>query len=217
MARRPALLLDNGGDLFARYADRPWDGLLGGTEETTSGRMRLVALRERIGRPVLVINDSPIKQFAENRHGVGQSVFESFLRITNRVTNGRRVTVFGYGACGRGVAACFRNAFAVVSVVDADPVTTLEAHLDGFLTPPREEALATADVVVTVTGRARRRHRGRPAAAARRRDPAQRRALPVGDRRRRASRARASSQRSRRPRRTPSRPGGCATAARCTC
>jgi adenosylhomocysteinase len=152
VARRPALLLDNGGDLFARYAERPWDGLLGGTEETTSGRMRLGPLRERIGRPVLVINDSPIKQFAENRHGVGQSVFESFLRITNRVTNGRRVTVFGYGACGRGVAACFRNAFAVVSVVDADPVTTLEAHLDGFLTPPRDEALATADVVVTVTG-----------------------------------------------------------------
>ena len=152
MERRPALLLDNGGDLFARFAERPWDGLLGGTEETTSGRMRLVPLRERIGRPVLVINDSPIKQFAENRHGVGQSVFESFLRITNRVTNGRRVTVFGYGACGRGVAACFRNAFAVVSVVDADPVTTLEAHLDGFLTPPRDEALASADVVVTVTG-----------------------------------------------------------------
>ena len=152
VARRPALLLDNGGDLFARYAERPWEGLRGGTEETTSGRMRLVPLRERIARPVLVINDSPIKQFAENRHGVGQSVFESFLRITNRVTNGRRVTVVGYGACGRGVAACFRNAFAVVSVVDADPVTTLEAHLDGFLTPPRDEALASADVVVTVTG-----------------------------------------------------------------
>jgi adenosylhomocysteinase len=152
VGRKPGLLLDNGGDLFARYAERPWDGLLGGTEETTSGRMRLVELRDRIGLPVLVINDSPIKQFAENRHGVGQSVFESFLRITNRTTNGRRVTVVGYGACGRGVAACFRNAFAVVSVVDADPVTTLEAHVDGFLTPPRDEALASAEVVVTVTG-----------------------------------------------------------------
>jgi adenosylhomocysteinase len=152
VGREPALLLDNGGDLFARYVERPWDGLLGGTEETTSGRMRLVELRDRIGLPVLVINDSPIKQFAENRHGVGQSVFESFLRITNRTTNGRRVTVVGYGACGRGVAACFRNAFAVVSVVDADPVTTLEAHVDGFLTPPRDEALASAEVVVTVTG-----------------------------------------------------------------
>ena len=152
VGREPALLLDNGGDLFARYAGRPWPGLRGGTEETTSGRVRLVGLRGRLGLPVLVINDSPIKQFAENRHAVGQSVFESFLRFTNRSTNGRAVTVFGYGACGRGVAACFRNAFARVAVVDADPVTTLEANLDGFATPVRDEALAAADVVVTVTG-----------------------------------------------------------------
>jgi adenosylhomocysteinase len=152
LAAKPDIILDNGGDLFARYLEDPYDGLIGGTEETTSGRDRLLPLRDRIAKPLIVINDSPIKQFAENRHGVGQSVFESFLRITNRVTNGRRVTVVGYGACGRGVAACFRNAFAVVSVVDADPVTTLEAHLDGFLTPPRDEALSSADVVVTVTG-----------------------------------------------------------------
>ena len=152
VAVRPDLLLDNGGDLFARYAARPWPELRGGTEETTSGRMRLVPLRDQIARPVLVINDSPIKQFAENRHGVGQSVLESFLRFTNRVTNGRRVTVFGYGACGRGVAASFRNAFGVVSVFDSVPVSALEAHLDGFLTPSREDAIATADVIVTVTG-----------------------------------------------------------------
>jgi adenosylhomocysteinase len=152
VAVRPDLLLDNGGDLFARYAADPWPQLLGGTEETTSGRMRLMPLREAIGKPVLVINDSPIKQFAENRHGVGQSVLESFLRFTNRATNGRHVTVFGYGACGRGVAACFRNAFSVVSVVDADPVATLEAQFDGFLTPTRQDALRSADVVITVTG-----------------------------------------------------------------
>ena len=152
VAVHPDLLLDNGGDLFARYAADPWPQLLGGTEETTSGRMRLMPLREAIGKPVLVINDSPIKQFAENRHGVGQSVLESFYRFTNRTTNGRHVTVFGYGACGRGVAACFRNAFSVVSVVDADPVATLEAQLDGFLTPPRQDALHSADVVITVTG-----------------------------------------------------------------
>lgn len=148
----PDLLLDNGGDLFASYLEAPYDGLLGGTEETTSGRMRLEPLRDRLRKPVLVINDSPIKQFAENRHGVGQSMFESYLRLTNRSTNGKRVTVFGYGACGRGVAACFRNAFSVVSVVDADPVTTLEAHLDGFATPERREAIRSADVIVTETG-----------------------------------------------------------------
>jgi adenosylhomocysteinase len=150
--RKPDLLLDNGGDLFARFAERPYDNLLGGTEETTSGRTRLEPMRAAITRPVLVINDSPIKQFAENRHAVGQSMFESYIRFTNRSTNGKRVTVFGYGACGRGTATCFRNAFSGVSVVDVNPVTTLEAHLDGFSTPLRDDAIRSADVIVTVTG-----------------------------------------------------------------
>jgi adenosylhomocysteinase len=114
--------------------------------------MRLELLRDRIGLPVLVINDSPIKQFAENEHAVGQSVLESFLRLTNLSTNGKRITVFGYGACGRGVAANFRNAHAIVSVVDRDPVKRLQAMLDGFLVPERDDALRTADVVITVTG-----------------------------------------------------------------
>ena len=149
---RPQLLLDNGGDLFVRYLEEPYEGLLGGTEETTSGRMRLESLRDRINLPVLVINDSPIKQFAENRHAVGQSVLESFIRLTNKSTNGKRVTVFGYGACGKGVAANFRNAYSVVSVVERDPILRLEAMLDGFLVPDRDEALRTADVVITVTG-----------------------------------------------------------------
>jgi adenosylhomocysteinase len=152
LAEQPDLLLDNGGDLFARVATSPYAKLRGGTEETTSGRARLVPLRDKLGLPILVINDSPIKQFAENRHAVGQSLFESFLRFTNRSTNGKRVTVFGYGACGKGVAACFRNAFSVVSVVDIDPVTTLEAHLDGFSTPVRDAAIRSTDVIVTVTG-----------------------------------------------------------------
>ncbi|PWE57939.1 adenosylhomocysteinase [Metarhizobium album] len=152
LAETPDLLLDNGGDLFARVAEKPYAGLLGGTEETTSGRTRLLPLRQRLAKPILVINDSPIKQFAENRHAVGQSLFESYMRFTNRSTNGKRVTVFGYGACGKGTAACFRNAFSAVSVVDIDPVTALEAHLDGFSTPLRETAIRTADVIATVTG-----------------------------------------------------------------
>ena len=102
---------------------------------TTSGRMRLTPLREQIGRPLLVINDSPIKQFAEHYHAVGQSVLESFLRITNRITNGQRVAVFGYGACGKGVAVNFKSAFANVCVVDPDPLKRLEACLDGFEVP----------------------------------------------------------------------------------
>jgi adenosylhomocysteinase len=150
---QPDLLLDNGGDLFVRYLEQPWDGLRGGTEETTSGRMRLEPLRDRLhGLAILVINDSPIKQFVENEHAVGQSALESFMRITNLSTNGKRVTVLGYGACGRGVAANFRNAHAIVSVVDVDPVKRLQALFDGFLVPEREEALRTADIVITVTG-----------------------------------------------------------------
>jgi adenosylhomocysteinase len=152
LSAEPALILDNGGDLFARYLERPYDSLLGGTEETTSGRTRLAPLRSQLNRPVLVINDSPIKQFAENKHAVGQSVLESFMRLTNRTTNGRRVCVFGYGSCGKGVAANFRNALASVSVVEVDPVARLEANLDGFLVPQRAQAIAEADVILTVTG-----------------------------------------------------------------
>ena len=152
LAAEPDLLLDNGGDLFARYLERPWAGLKGGTEETTSGRARLAPLRDRLNLPILVINDSPIKQFAENRHAVGQSVFESYLRITNRSTGGKRVVVFGYGSCGQGVAANFRNAYGLVTVVDVDPLKRLEANLDGFDVSDRDAALHRADIVITVTG-----------------------------------------------------------------
>ena len=149
---QPDLLLDNGGDLFALYLEAPYPGLRGGTEETTSGRMRLEPLREQLSMPILVINDSPIKQFGENRHAVGQSMFETYMRLTNRSTNGKRVTVFGYGPCGEGVATCFRHAFAQVSVCEADPVRRLEAHLDGFMTPATDAAIASADIIVTETG-----------------------------------------------------------------
>jgi len=152
LAAEPQLLLDNGGDLFARYLENPCPGFIGGTEETTSGRTRLTPLRDRFDVPILVINDSPIKQFAENRHAVGQSVLESYLRLTNRSTQGKRVTVFGYGSCGEGVASNFRNSYAQVSVIEADPVKRLEACLDGFDVPDRAAAISTADVIITVTG-----------------------------------------------------------------
>lgn len=152
LGSQPHLILDNGGDLFARYLENPYERLLGGTEETTSGRMRLSKLRSQLARPILVVNDSPIKQFAENRHAVGQSVLESFLRITNRATNGRNVLVFGYGSVGKGIAASFRNAFATVAVVEPEPVLRLEASLDGFQVPDRATGLRIADIVVTATG-----------------------------------------------------------------
>jgi adenosylhomocysteinase len=151
LARKPHLILDNGGDMFVRWLERPYDGLRGGTEETTSGRILLAPLRDRLRMPILVINDSPIKQFAENRHAVGQSTIESFLRLTNMATNGRRVVVLGYGGVGKGLALNFRNNHAQVSVLDLDPVLRMEALWDGFAVPDREEALAEADIVVTAT------------------------------------------------------------------
>jgi hypothetical protein len=102
--------------------------------------------------PILVINDSPIKQFGENTHAVGAGTVESFIRITNRITNGRRVAVFGYGSVGRGVAAYFRGYNSIVSVIEPQPVLRLRALLDGFDVPDREAALREADIVVTVTG-----------------------------------------------------------------
>ena len=148
---QPDLILDNGGDMFARWLERPYDRLRGGTEETTSGRIRLTPLRERLDMPILVINDSPIKQSAENRHAVGQSTVESFLRLTNKATNGRRVVVFGYGSVGKGVALSFQRAHAYVSVMEVDPVLRMEAMWDGFMVPDRDEAMAEADIVITVT------------------------------------------------------------------
>jgi adenosylhomocysteinase len=149
--RQPDLLLDNGGDMYVRWLERPYDGLRGGTEETTSGRILLAPLRDRLRMPILVINDSPIKQFAENRHAVGQSTVESFQRLTNMATNGRRVVVLGYGGVGKGLAINFRNNHAQVAVLELDPVLRMEALWDGFAVPERDAALSTADVVVTAT------------------------------------------------------------------
>ena len=149
---KPDVLLDNGGDMFLRYLERPYDGLLGGTEETTSGRQVLEPRRADLDMPILVINDSPIKAFGENEHAVGQSCLESYMRFTNRITNGERVVVIGYGWCGRGVAKNFRNAHCQVTVVDVDPVACLRALFDGYRTAPLAQALADADLVVTVTG-----------------------------------------------------------------
>ena len=151
LGEHPDLILDNGGDMFVRWLERPYDGLRGGTEETTSGRILLAPLRDRLRMPILVINDSPIKQFAENRHAVGQSTVESFMRLTNMATNGRRVVVLGYGGVGKGLAINFRNNHAQVAVLELDPVLRMEALWDGFAVPDRATALSSADIVVTST------------------------------------------------------------------
>ncbi|MGI9584800.1 MAG: adenosylhomocysteinase, partial [Acidimicrobiia bacterium] len=148
----PDILLDNGADLVA-MAIATGRNVLGGTEETTSGHMRLdTELRDAVGFPVIVINDSPLKAIAENKHAVGQSTYESFCRITNLMPQGKQVLVVGYGWCGRGIAQYMRANGAQVSVAEVDELKTLEAALDGYRVGSVLDLISTADVVITATG-----------------------------------------------------------------
>ncbi len=147
----PDILLDNGADLAVLAMDRRLP-LIGGTEETTSGGTRL---RERGGVPfpVIVINDSPLKAIAENRHAVGQSTVESLQRITNLQIVGARFVVVGYGWVGRGVAQYLRSFGAKVAVAEPDELKAFEAAFDGFRVAPLADLAPWAEVVITATGR----------------------------------------------------------------
>ena len=150
----PSILLDNGGDLAAGVVARGLVGeVLGGTEETTSGGDRLRGeLAGRIPFPVIVINDSLLKAIGENKHAVGQSVVESFMRITNLMVPGRRFVVAGYGWCGRGVAHYLRALGGKVAVVEVDELKAFEAALDGFRVAPVFQLADWGEVFITATG-----------------------------------------------------------------
>ncbi|QJU54481.1 adenosylhomocysteinase [Herbiconiux sp. KACC 21604] len=151
---RPDMLLDNGGDLAAGVvARRVTASILGGTEETTSGGDRLRGeLAGAVPFPMVVINDSLLKAIGENKHAVGQSVVESFMRITNLMVPGRRFVVFGYGWCGRGVAHYLRALGGKVAVVEVDELKAFEAALDGFRVSSGVDLAPWGDVFITATG-----------------------------------------------------------------
>jgi adenosylhomocysteinase len=151
----PDILLDNGGDLAAGIVERGLGGrMIGGTEETTSGGDRLRGeLHGRVPFPVIVINDSLLKAIGENKHAVGQSAVESFMRLTNAMVPGRRFVVFGYGWCGRGVAHYLRALGGKVAVVDVDELKAFEATLDGFRVGTGDDFAEWGDVFITATGR----------------------------------------------------------------
>ena len=146
----PDILLDNDADLIAAALDKGVE-VRGATEETTSGQFRL---RDELAvpYPVIVINDSPLKEIVENKHAVGQSVMESFLRITNLMVQGKRFVVAGYGWCGRGIAHYARSLGADVTVVEVDEIKALEAAVDGFRVEPMEAAAQRGMVFITATG-----------------------------------------------------------------
>jgi len=152
----PDILLDNGADLAAGIVSRgAGQTLIGGTEETTSGGDRLRSeLLGQVPFPVIVINDSLLKQLGENKHAVGQSVVESFMRITNLMIPGRRFVVVGYGWCGRGVAQYLRALGGKVAVAEVDELKAFEAALDGFRVDTADGLAEWGEVFITATGRA---------------------------------------------------------------
>ena len=151
----PDLVLDNGAELIEACirAGRPPKSA---TEETTSGALRLrEGLAGAVEFPVIVINDSPPRAIVENKHGVGESVVDAIVRATNMSLHKKRVVVFGYGWCGRGIALYARRRGADVATVEPDPVKALEAVMDGFDVADAAGAARSADVVITATGRER--------------------------------------------------------------
>ena len=130
------------------------DGIMGGTEETTTGviRLRAMAADGALDYPVIAVNDADTKHLFDNRYGTGQSVLDGILRATNILIAGKVFTVCGYGWCGRGVAMRAPGMGAKVIVTEVEPVRALEASMDGFRVMPLIEAVPLSDIVITVTG-----------------------------------------------------------------
>jgi adenosylhomocysteinase len=154
---RPTITMDDGCDLVTALHKERTDllaHLVGGTEETTTGVIRLRAMqREGVLRyPIIAVNEADTKHLFDNRYGTGQSTMDAIMRATNLLLAGRTVVVVGYGWCGRGVASRARGLGASVIVTEVDPTRAIEAVMDGYRVMTLEEAAPLADVVVTVTG-----------------------------------------------------------------
>jgi adenosylhomocysteinase len=154
---KPRLTIDDGADLVGvLHGQRTdlLDGILGGTEETTTGIIRLRALETqgKLGFPVIAVAESVTGRQLDHRYGTGQSTLDGILRATNILIAGRRVVVVGYGACGRGVALRAKGAGAHVIVCEVDELRALEAVMDGYDVMPALEAAREGDVFITATG-----------------------------------------------------------------
>ena len=155
--RHPYLTMDDGCDLVSTlHKERPGQlsELFGGTEETTTGVIRLRAMAEDgvLAYPVMAINDADTKHLFDNRFGTGQSTIDGVIRATNLLLAGRTVVVGGYGMCGRGVASRAKGLGAQVVVTEVDPLAALEAVMEGYRVMPMREAARVGDVFITVTG-----------------------------------------------------------------
>ena len=153
----PTLTLDDGADLIFRIHSRfpeLADGILGGTEETTTGVQRLQAMANdgKLLYPVVAVNNAETKWDFDNVYGTGQSALDGVLRATSILLAGKTLVVAGFGHCGRGTAARARGMGARVVITEVDPIAALKAILDGFEVLPMAEAAAHGDVFITTTG-----------------------------------------------------------------
>src|SRR5438874_4955690 len=154
---RPNFTMDDGADLVTMlHRDRTagLDAVLGGTEETTTGVVRLKAMAAQgvLRYPIIAINEADTKHMFDNRYGTGQSTLDGIIRATNVLLAGKTFVVAGYGWCGRGLASRAKGHGAEVVVTEIDPVKALEAKMDGFEVMPMSSAAAVGDIFVTVTG-----------------------------------------------------------------
>ena len=157
LGARPQVTMDDGADLISQIHGARKDligDVIGGTEETTTGVIRLRAMEREgvLAFPVIAVNDADTKHLFDNRYGTGQSTIDGILRATNILLAGRTVVVAGYGMCGRGVAARAKGLGAHVIVTEIEPMRALEAVMDGFQVMPMAKAAPLGDVFVTVTG-----------------------------------------------------------------
>jgi len=157
LAHHPVITMDDGADLVSEiHKSHPEliDNMLGGTEETTTGviRLRAMASEGALRFPVIAVNDAKTKHLFDNRYGTGQSTLDGLIRATNILLAGKNFCVVGYGWCGRGIAMRAKGHGAHVIVTEVDPLRALEAAMDGYLVMPLHESAPQADFMVTATG-----------------------------------------------------------------
>jgi len=153
----PQISMDDGADLISTiHSSRKEliEKVLGGTEETTTGVIRLKSMekKEVLHYPIIAVNDARTKHFFDNRYGTGQSTIDGILRATNMLIAGSKFVVAGYGWCGRGIAMRAKGMGASVIVLEVDPLKALEAKMDGYEVLNSEEAAKVGDIFVSVTG-----------------------------------------------------------------
>lgn len=153
----PDMIIDDGGDLVARIHNERHeliDRIIGGSEETTTGVIRLKALAEqgKLKFPMIAANDAYCKYLFDNRYGTGQSTWDGIMRTTNLVIAGKTVVIAGYGWCGKGGAMRAKGLGANVVITEVDPIKAIEAVFDGFRVMPMEEAAKIGDIFLTLTG-----------------------------------------------------------------